>query len=241
MQLNDTTYRPKSPSTISCVLSDFDGTLVQLFSAKELRSLTEGLFRKCSDLHIEIDLPDTVDPYVLWSGVQRVAEALGAPKEAERLLSECETTLSEYEVRAARKAELLPDVGETLTWLNARRVPVGIVSSNSSRAIEIALKRNHAAETVKLICGREPAMDYTRLKPNPALILQSLEMIGVSPEQALFIGDSRQDMKAARAAGILSFGVATGTCSAEDLFTEGAHEVIPSFSFLPECQYIKFG
>lgn len=48
-----------------------------------------------------------------------------------------------------------------------------------------------------LVCGDH----VTRRKPDPMAIVLACERLGVAPSQALFIGDSRNDVTAARAAG----------------------------------------
>lgn len=47
-------------------------------------------------------------------------------------------------------------------------------------------------------------------KPDPAALLFVMKMAGVEPRQALFIGDSRSDVLAAKAAGVQCVGLSYG-------------------------------
>jgi phosphoglycolate phosphatase len=47
-------------------------------------------------------------------------------------------------------------------------------------------------------------------KPEPDVILRSLQKFGVAPEQCLFVGDAAPDMEAGRRAGVKTCGVAWG-------------------------------
>ncbi len=60
-----------------------------------------------------------------------------------------------------------------------------------------------------LILGSEPIVN---LKPHPEMILRTLHHLKVSPAEAVMIGDSINDVQAARAAGIKSCGVGYGIC-----------------------------
>lgn len=226
---------------IGCVLSDFDRTMVQLFSSEELRALTRCLIRRYCDLGLRIDLPDTVDPYALWSNVQMSAEKTEGPRQAEVIRCESAKMLTEHEIGVAQKTDLFTSVAETLKWLNTRGVALGIISSNSTRAIEVVLKRNRVDEWFSVLYGREPDIEYGRLKPDPALIFKALNVLEATPNETLLIGDSRDDIIAGRVAGVLSLGVTTGKCLAEELLKEGAHAVLPSFSFLDKLPGIQIG
>jgi phosphoglycolate phosphatase len=61
---------------------------------------------------------------------------------------------------------------------------------------------------------------FARMKPDPLPLLKTAEHFGIEPEKALMVGDSINDMRAARSAGFrtaaVSYGYA-GKYSIEDL------------------------
>lgn len=58
-------------------------------------------------------------------------------------------------------------------------------------------------------------------KPNPEVVLKSLELFGVPPEEALLIGDAAPDMEAGRRAGVRTCAVGWGYGNPENM---RAHE-----------------
>ncbi|MFB6133108.1 MAG: HAD family hydrolase [Halanaeroarchaeum sp.] len=103
--------------------------------------------------------------------------------------------LSRHERAGARRAERLPTAGELLE----DGVPTGVVSLNEEAAVRIALESESLAEAVDVVVGRDTVP--TR-KPDPEPLLTALETLSVAPENALFVGDSDVDERAARRAGV---------------------------------------
>ena len=63
-------------------------------------------------------------------------------------------------------------------------------------------------------------------KPDPSAVYAVLERMGVSPEEAVYVGDSEVDMKTGKAAGMLTVGVTWGFRSEEVLLETGADRTI---------------
>jgi phosphoglycolate phosphatase len=63
-------------------------------------------------------------------------------------------------------------------------------------------------------------------KPHPEPVLRALEAVAVAPEHAVMIGDTGDDMRAGRAAGLWAIGVTTGWHGRGELLEAGAHEVV---------------
>jgi len=66
---------------------------------------------------------------------------------------------------------------------------------------------------VQILCGD----DLAEKKPSPMPLLHACQTQNVTPEQALMIGDSRNDIQAAKAAGIASVAVTYGYNHGEDI------------------------
>ena len=64
--------------------------------------------------------------------------------------------------------------------------------------------------------------DVEVAKPDPDIVRVALKRAGVSPEEAVFIGDSVWDMKAASRAGVQPFGMLSGGTAAQMLTEAGA-------------------
>lgn len=70
--------------------------------------------------------------------------------------------------------------------------------------------------------------EVARGKPDPLPYLTALERLGIAAEDAVAFEDSPSGMKAAKAAGLYSFGVLTGL-TAEEMRAVGADQTIETF------------
>jgi phosphoglycolate phosphatase len=73
--------------------------------------------------------------------------------------------------------------------------------------------------------------DVAHAKPAPDLLLKAAEELGIDPAGIWYVGDSRWDMQAAVAGGMVAIGVTTGATPAEQLQADGARV---TFAGLPE-------
>ena len=78
------------------------------------------------------------------------------------------------------------------------------------------------------------AGDVDRPKPHPEGLFRCLELIGCAPSQAVYVGDTRHDIEAGRAAGMRSIGVLTGAADSASLSAAGADRLVASHRGLAE-------
>jgi len=122
--------------------------------------------------------------------------------------------------REARRTELIevqdvmPGVRERIAEAKARGMKVGVASSSTLRWVGGHLDRLAFREVFDAVTCRE---DGVRAKPAPDLYLASIAALGVAPEEALAIEDSRNGIAAAKAAGIRCVAVPNALTSAQDL------------------------
>lgn len=79
------------------------------------------------------------------------------------------------------------------------------------------------------------AADMAPSKPHPGMLLQALAATGVTPGNAIFIGDTTFDMEMAQAAQLRSIGVSWGYHEPERLMAAGAHGVAHAVEELRSC------
>ena len=72
------------------------------------------------------------------------------------------------------------------------------------------------------------------VKPDPTLTLQVLRELGVSPAEAVFVGDGDTDVQTAKNAGMRSVSVLWGYRSKEQLAAAGAQRYAHTFAELKE-------
>jgi len=82
------------------------------------------------------------------------------------------------------------------------------VVTNKSR--EYTLRIIEGLQANKLFRAIESPEDGTELKPDPGMLLRALDKLGVSPDRAVMVGDSTNDVRAAKAANVKVCAVGYG-------------------------------
>ncbi len=103
-----------------------------------------------------------------------------------------------------------PDAVRALTQLGWR---LGIISSKPKSEIEEILERVGLLTLFGAIVGW---FDVERPKPAPDGLLRALDRLGVSPDNAVYVGDSVRDAQAAEAASVSFVAVLSGAASREE-------------------------
>ncbi|MBW3566435.1 MAG: HAD-IA family hydrolase [Proteobacteria bacterium] len=120
-------------------------------------------------------------------------------------------------------------VEQLLAWLGARDVKLAIATNKPVRHTEMLLDAIALRPRFALVLGGDSAM---RKKPDPAPLHECLRHFALDPHDALMVGDSENDLKAARAAGIDSVCVTYGYNQGRDVHELGANLVIESLAEL---------
>ena len=110
-----------------------------------------------------------------------------------------------------------PGVTHALDWLRERGVPLAIVTNKPERFVAPLLDEKGLGSYFRWIVGGDT---LPQQKPDPAALLHVLRLARVEAGEALFVGDSRNDVLAAKAAGVpcvaLSYGYNHGRPIAEE-------------------------
>ncbi len=108
---------------------------------------------------------------------------------------QAERILLQYELQAAKSAELNEGAKEILDILNRRNIRYAILTRNCRQAWEIV--RDKFSLNVSLAFTRE----HGHLKPDPLAVLQITEALKISAENSLVVGDYLFDIQAGKEAG----------------------------------------
>ncbi|HPI98799.1 MAG TPA: HAD family hydrolase [Synergistales bacterium] len=76
--------------------------------------------------------------------------------------------------------------------------------------------------------------DVERPKPAPDMLIMGMEILGSSPAETLYLGDTEADIAAAVAAGVRAVGVTTGNLDHESLLNAGAWLTLSDISGLKD-------
>ncbi|MBQ04019.1 hypothetical protein CL673_04820 [Candidatus Bathyarchaeota archaeon] len=75
------------------------------------------------------------------------------------------------------------------------------------------------------------------MKPSPFLILGVIKKVKVEPHEVLYVGDTPEDILAAKAAGVSSAAISEGFATRERLFAETPNYLFNSLSKMAESLY----
>ncbi|MDZ7374515.1 MAG: HAD-IA family hydrolase [candidate division KSB1 bacterium] len=108
-----------------------------------------------------------------------------------------------------------PGVRETLEQLTeSAGVPLAVASNKPKVYTMRILEALDLARFFRVVLGPE---DAPRLKPAPDMLLAASAALGISPSRALMVGDTDNDILAARSAGMLVCAVTWGYSTRQEL------------------------
>ncbi len=116
-----------------------------------------------------------------------------------------------------RLARPFNGVGDALSRLCRQGRKIGVVTSKSREFALRGLRLCSLFEVLDVIVCME---DTERHKPHPAPLHLALEQLHLAPHQAAYVGDSRHDMKAGRAAGVQTVAALWGPVPKSELEQE---------------------
>ncbi|MFQ5468341.1 MAG: phosphoglycolate phosphatase [Kiloniellaceae bacterium] len=218
------TWLPRHAPVLVC---DLDGTLID--SVPDLAAAANALL---AEQHRPALATEAIKAMV-GDGVAKLVErafaATGAPPAPARLDVYVARYLAIYEPRSTDRTRPYPDTLETLAGLKAAGWRLAVCTNKPERASHRVLAALGMADLFEAVAGGDT---FPVKKPAPEHILGLLARMGGSPAHAAMVGDSPNDVRAARAAGLPVVAVAHGygPVPAREL---GADRLIESLAELP--------
>jgi len=211
------------------LLFDLDGTLVD--SAPDLALALNKTLR---DLKLcEYDEP-TIRRWVGNGAKLLIERALARTSKTNEsdpaLINDALTTfIRHYQNSLCINSALYSDVKEGLLTLKASGFRLAIITNKAEAFIRPILVELGIGGLFEILIGGDTLAEK---KPNPAPLNYALQQLKVSAEQCLMIGDSKNDILAAKAANITSVGLTYGYNYGEDIADYQPDFCFDSFSEL---------
>ena len=126
------------------------------------------------------------------------------------------------------EVNLFQGVKELFDVLTCRKILIGLVSSTEKRYIEkklAPLARNDIRDTLDMVIA---IGDVSKRKPAPDPLLECARRLAIQPEKCVYVGDSRVDIQAGKAAGMITIGVLTGLDNYQTLQRENPTMILDS-------------
>lgn len=128
--------------------------------------------------------------------------------------------MANYEKLLKNEVELIPGTLEIFQKLRENGIKIGIQTTQYRAMLDIILNKFTLNPDASV--ARDEVVDK---KPAPDQILKLCELLSVSPEESLVVGDWIGDIEAGRAAGAQTLGVLTGLSTGDELAAAGADNV----------------
>ncbi|MFI8319002.1 phosphoglycolate phosphatase [Kosakonia cowanii] len=149
-----------------------------------------------------------------------------------------------YEETVEEGSFLFPEVAQTLAALHEKGLPLALVTNKPTPFVAPLLDALEIAHYFTFVVGGD---DVVNKKPHPEPLLLVCDKLAIQPHELLFVGDSRNDIRAAQAAGSVSVGLTYGynygeaiTLSEPDYVFDRFNDLLPALGLpLSEHQEMK--
>lgn len=188
------------PPSLRSVLFDLDGTLLDTAG-----DIALALNRSLQDTGRPPIAPELVRNWIGRGSpilIRRAIESLeGAadPAECEAILQAFLAHYAALESAGESTARAYPGAAATLHGLRSRGLLLGVVTNKHLAIARAALEGADLLGVLQIVVGGDSC---TGRKPDPEPLLHACRKLGVGAREAMMVGDSNNDVLAARAAGM---------------------------------------
>jgi phosphoglycolate phosphatase len=199
---------------IQAIAFDLDGTLVDSIP---------GLALASQKMLADLKLPTVTNEQVKnWVGngidimLERVFKAIDIALSKEDFSKAKQLFNQYYDKVMDTQTTLFPHVKETLKTLHANHYPLALVTNKPAKFLPGLLISLGISEYFSLVLG---GGDVIKLKPHPAPLYQVMATFGLFSDQLLFVGDSKNDITAAKNASCPTVALSYGYNYGESIAT----------------------
>ncbi|MEV3802507.1 HAD-IA family hydrolase [Aeromonas veronii] len=213
---------------IRLAIFDWDGTLMD--SVGRIVACVQGAARDCvlavpSPAQIRQIIGLSLD--VAMSRLFPLCSGSGATS-GERQIAALIDRYRHHYLHDATPSPLFSGAGELLHDWRSRGLQLAVATGKSRRGLDRVLDETG----LRPLFVASRGADEARSKPDPLMLEQILDELGLSPRQAVMIGDSVHDMAMAEAIAMPRIGVTWGVDSRDALSRHGPVAVVDSMTAL---------
>jgi len=211
------------------VLFDLDGTLVD--SAPDLAYSVDATL-------LEIGLPARGEVKIrhwIGNGLERtlkraLLDNMTGEPDTDLYNKALSVFMEIYANNATRKSRLYDGAIEGMDYLKNNNYKIGCVTNKREKFTHILLKALGVFDDFGIVISGDT---LPKKKPDPLPLLHAAEHFKVRPEHALMVGDSTNDVNAARAAGFKILCVSYGYNHGRDIREAKPDAVVDSLAEMP--------
>lgn len=135
--------------------------------------------------------------------------------------------LYHYDLNVCRASTLYPHVYDTLSALSHRGYTLALVTNKPKKFIAPIVEAFKVEPFFSLLIGGD---SLTEKKPSPLPLKHVCKTLNVKANECVMVGDSKNDILAANAAGMRSIGLTYGYNYGEDIGAHNPNWVFDDFS-----------
>ena len=198
---------------LTALAFDLDGTLID--SVPDLAVATQATLKALSLPHCsEVQVRSWVGNGAKMLMQRASTFSLDGLVSQGMLDSAMPVFMAYYQDNLQQHSQLYPGVLEVLTRLEQLEYPMAVVTNKPHRfTIPLLKSFNIDHYFIEVLSGDS----LERMKPDPLPLIHLLDKWQLEPEALLMVGDSKNDILAAKAAGIRSIGLTYGYNYGEDI------------------------
>lgn len=202
---------------VKAVIFDLDGTLLD--TLEDLANAVNAALRHAK---MPVHSIDDVRMFV-GNGVKKLMErAIPEGENNPEFDSTYQYFREYYAAHCKENTKLYPGIWELLEDLKKRGIKIAIVSNKMDPAVKI-LNNDYFSGMMDAALGESEAVPK---KPAPDMVFKAMEELGVTKDEAVYVGDSDVDIKTAANCGLPCISVTWGFRDTEFLLEHGATHLV---------------
>lgn len=216
---------PNTQEPFELVIFDFDGTLID-----SKYDIASAVNLTLEDLGLPSRSQEEIFGFV-GDGVKRLLQLSVGENNHERYGEALRVFREHYLMHCLDTTEFYPGLDQVFSRLNGCRKAIA-----TNKSLEYTLRIVEGLGAMDWFAAIESPTDTSDLKPDPGMLLRILEKLNLSPERAVLVGDSTNDVRAAQAAGMRACAVGYGYGKREkvlalnpDFYCESPEDILKIF------------
>ncbi len=188
--------------TIRAVLFDLDGTLLD--TAPDLANALNYVLEQNG----RTPLPyETIRQVVSHGGRALIELGFGTESEVAEFEQLRLQLLDYYKANICTQTQLFPGMSEILDTLEKRGTAWGIVTNKPGWLTDPLLLKTQLLNKAGCVVSGDTLAEC---KPHPAPLLHASTLLGIDPQDCLYVGDAQRDIEAGRNAGMKTLAALFG-------------------------------
>ena len=197
------------------VCFDMDGTLLNTKPRYDL--MTQIIFDEYERLGVPEELMcQRGEKFDLELGAEWIIKNI-SKEEYDAIGVRTSPQMLALEMEGLKDAKEFPGVRELLIELRAKGYKTGVLTRGGRAYADKALAQFDMTQYLDGVVARDD-YDESEAKPNPISMRRLADIIGVKPNEILYMGDHKMDYQCARSAGSGFIGVTSGTHGKKDWY-----------------------